>query len=78
MKRLTAIQMARAVKQALRARRRVTCDFEEPWVDTLPNQILRSTLDRIEQLNRAYLHFTPASKSWINLVERVYSTLTQN
>lgn len=46
------IVMARTVKRALRARRNVACDFEELSVDILPNQILRSTLDRLLRLDR--------------------------
>ena len=31
----------------------------------------------IERQQRVYLHFTPTSSSWLNLVERFFSTLTQ-
>ena len=34
-------------------------------------------LEWIERQKRVYLHFTPASASWLNLVERFFSTLTQ-
>ena len=44
------IVMARTVKRALRARRKVACDFEELSVDILPNQIVCSTLDLLLRL----------------------------
>ena len=31
----------------------------------------------IERQERVFLHFTPTSASWLNLVERFFSTLTQ-
>ena len=34
-------------------------------------------LDWIERQKRVFLHFTPTSTSWLNLVERFFSTLTQ-
>lgn len=50
------IAMARTIKRALRARRKVACDFEELSVDILANQILRSTLDRLLTLDRNEVH----------------------
>ena len=34
-------------------------------------------LEWIERQKRVFLHFTPTSASWLNLVERFFSTLTQ-
>ena len=34
-------------------------------------------LEWIECQKRVFLHFTPTSASWLNLVERFFSTLTQ-
>ena len=34
-------------------------------------------MDWIERRKRIFLHFTPTSASWLNLVERFFSTLTQ-
>lgn len=34
-------------------------------------------MDWIERQERVFLHFTPTSASWLNLVERFFSTLTQ-
>ena len=34
-------------------------------------------MDWIERQKRVFLHFTPTSASWLNLVERFFSTLTQ-
>ncbi len=34
-------------------------------------------MDWIKRQKRIFLHFTPTSASWLNLVERFFSTLTQ-
>jgi len=36
-----------------------------------------SVMEWIERQKRVFLHFTPTSASWLNLVERFFSTLTQ-
>ncbi len=36
-----------------------------------------TVMDWIERLKRIFLHVTPTSASWLNLVERFYRTLTE-
>ena len=37
----------------------------------------KDVLEWIERKKRIYLHFIPTSSSWLNLVERFFSTLTE-
>lgn len=37
----------------------------------------KNVLEWIEKKKRIFLHFIPASSSWLNMVERFFSTLTE-